>query len=80
MSDTWISTATAAEVWGLHPQSARRAAHLGEVGWKRKGPRGRLWLRAADVEALVITKARSGGADAAEDAAGSNQDLVRKSA
>jgi hypothetical protein len=77
MSETWISTATAAEIWGLSPESARRAAHLGEVGWKRKGTRGRLWLKAADVEALVITKSRTDGADAAEAAAGP-EDLVFK--
>lgn len=79
MSETWISTAEAAEVWGLSPESARRAAHLGEVGWKRKGPRGRLWLSAADVDALMVVKSRK-GADAAEGAAGSDQDLVFKSA
>jgi hypothetical protein len=79
MSDTWISTATAAEIWGLSRESARRAAHLGEVGWKRKGTRGRLWLKAADVEALVITKSRTDGADAAGGAAGT-EELVIKSA
>jgi hypothetical protein len=71
MSETWISTATAAEIWGSSQETARRAAHIGEVGWKRRGTRGRLWLKAADVEALVITKSRSDGADVAEGAAGS---------
>jgi len=77
MSDTWISTAEAAGIWGLSPESARRAAHLGEVGWKRKAPRGRFWLKAADVEALVVTKSRTDGADAAGVAAGSNEDLSK---
>ncbi len=70
MSGSWISTAEAAEVWGLSRESARRAAHLGEGGWKRKGPRGRLWLKAADVHALMVVKSRADRGDAAGAAAG----------
>lgn len=70
MSETWISTAEASEIWGLSRESVRRAVRLGEVGYKRKAPRGRLSVKAADVEALMVVKSRSDGADAAGVVAG----------
>ena len=73
MSETWISTARAAEIWNLSPESVRRAARLGEVGYRRKGSRGRLSVKAADVEALMVVKSRSDGADAADAVAGSDR-------
>jgi hypothetical protein len=78
MSETaWISTATAAEIWGLSQESVRRAVRLGEVGWKRKGSRGRLMVSADDVEAQVITRSRRAGSG---DAAGGGADADRRAA
>lgn len=65
-----MSTSEAGDVWGLSAESARRAAHLGEVGYKRKGSRGRLWLWRPDVEALMVVKSRADRADAAGGVAG----------
>lgn len=75
MSETWISVAEAAEIWGLSAESVRRAAHLGEVGYRRKAPRGRFSVKAADVEALMVVKSRADRGDAAEDVAGSEDYL-----
>lgn len=80
MSETWISTAAAAEIWELSPESVRRAVRLGEVGYRRKGSRGRLSVNAADVEALVVMKSRTDSGDAADGAAGSEDRVVTKSA
>ena len=80
MSETWISTAKAAEIWDLSPESVRRAVRGGAVGWKRVGARGRLSVKAADVEALVVTKSRTDSGDAADGAAGNDRTEIAKSA
>lgn len=72
MSETWISTAEASEIWGLSPGSVRRAVRLGEVGYRRKGTRGRLSVKADDVHELMVVKSRSDDADAAGVAAGTD--------
>jgi len=76
MTEAWISVAKAAEIWELSPESVRRAARGGAVGSKRVGARGWLSVKAADVEALIVTKSRADRADAADRVAGT-EDLKK---
>ncbi len=76
MSQTWISLAEAAGITGRSPETMRRIARSGAVGTKRVGARGWYLVDAADVQALMVVKSRSDGADAAGRAAGP-EDLAR---
>lgn len=60
MTDTWISVAEAARRAESSAETVRRAIYSGMVGWKRRGPRGRYLVNAADIEALTVVKLREG--------------------
>lgn len=79
MADTWISVAQAARITGRSSETMRRIAHSGAVGTKRVGARGWLSVKAADVEALMVVKSRSGGADATEGVAGTEDGMAKAS-
>jgi hypothetical protein len=76
LSGPWVPVAEVAEFAGKSPAWVRWICRSGAVGWKRAGARGWYLVDAADVEALMVVKSRSGGADAAEDAAGT-EDLAK---
>ena len=76
MSDAWISVAEAARITGRSSETVRRTIHGGAVEAKRVGARGWWLVAAADVEALMVVKSRSDGADAAGGVAGT-EDLAK---
>jgi len=72
----WLSVPQVADALGVHPMTVRRMVADGELPaykWRRRCLR----VDPSDLASFVM-KCRTGSGDAAEGAAGSNEDLVTK--